>query len=193
MLFPTRIWIPSFALSEAAQVDSHEAARAALLRDTCYMPKKYSAGILLYRRSHADLQVFLVHPGGPFWAKRDEQSWSIPKGEYPSGADALVEARREFHEETGSEVTGEFIPLNAVKQPSGKLICAWAVEGDLDPASLRSNTFRIEWPPRSGRQQDFPEVDRADWFDLATARCKILPGQLPFLAELEAVLARRDH
>lgn len=156
------------------------------------MAIKYSAGILLYRRSSGDLQVLLVHPGGPFWAKRDEQSWSIPKGEYPSGADALEAARREFNEETGSDVTGIFIALTPVKQPSGKLISAWAVKGDMDPSTLDSNSFRLEWPPKSGRQQEFPEVDRAEWFDLAQARRKILPAQLPFLAELEAILRQHE-
>ncbi len=154
------------------------------------MATKYSAGILLYRHTQAELQVLLVHPGGPFWAKRDEQSWSIPKGEYPSGADALEAARREFGEETGCNISGTFIALTPVKQPSGKLISAWAVEGDLEPSTLRSNTFRIEWPPKSGRQQEFPEVDRAQWFDRALARRKIIPGQLPLLAELETILAK---
>jgi predicted NUDIX family NTP pyrophosphohydrolase len=154
---------------------------------------KYSAGILLYRRLCGDLQVLLVHPGGPFWAKRDDQSWSIPKGEYPSGADALEAARREFSEETGHSISGTFIALNPVKQPSGKLISIWAVEGDMEPSTLRSNTFWIEWPPKSGDQQEFPEVDRAEWFGLALARRKILSGQLPFLAELEVILGQREN
>jgi predicted NUDIX family NTP pyrophosphohydrolase len=154
------------------------------------MAVKYSAGILLYRHAGKDLQVLLVHPGGPFWTKRDEQSWSIPKGEYPPGADALAAARREFTEETGCDVDGTFIALSPVKQPSGKLISAWAIEGDMDPSTLRSNSFHMEWPPKSGRQQEFPEVDRAEWFDLLRARRKILPGQLPLLTELEVTLSR---
>ena len=157
------------------------------------MANKYSAGILLYRRIRGELEVFLVHPGGPYWAKRDEQSWSIPKGEYPNGADALEAARREFSEETGGNVSGPFTALTPVKQPSGKLISAWAVEGDMDPSTLCSNTFQIEWPPKSGRQQEFPEVDRAEWFDRAVARRKILPGQQPFLTELEAILGQREN
>jgi predicted NUDIX family NTP pyrophosphohydrolase len=157
------------------------------------MATKYSAGILLYRRVDGDLQVFLVHPGGPFWAKRDDHAWSIPKGEYPSGADALEAARREFSEETGQSISGAFIALNPVKQPGGKLISIWVVEGNLEPATLRSNTFWIEWPPKSGEQREFPEVDRAEWFNLALARRKILPGQLPFLAELEAIQGEREN
>lgn len=148
------------------------------------MPKKRSAGIVLYRRSGGKLEVFLVHPGGPFWAKKDSGAWSIPKGEYAEGEDPAVAARREFAEETGCELTGRLQPLTALKQPSGKVISAFAAEGDLDPATIKSNTFALEWPPRSAKIQQFPEVDRGDWFDMATARVKILAGQRPFLDEL---------
>lgn len=148
------------------------------------MPKTRSAGIVLYRRSGGKLEVFLVHPGGPFWAKKDSGAWSIPKGEYAEGEDPAVAARREFEEETGCELTGRLQPLTALKQPSGKVISAFAAEGDLDPATIKSNTFVLEWPPRSGKIQQFPEVDRGAWFDMATARVKILAGQRPFLDEL---------
>jgi predicted NUDIX family NTP pyrophosphohydrolase len=156
------------------------------------MAKKTSAGILVYRRRDPLLEVFLVHPGGPFWEKKDDGSWSIPKGEYEVGADALEAAKREFSEETSFTADGAFVPLTPLKQPSGKLISAWAVEGDLDSAKLRSNTFRMEWPPKSGAQQEFPEVDRGGWFDLENARRKLLPGQLPFLTELASILGERD-
>ncbi len=152
------------------------------------MGKKQSAGILLYRiRNHA-LQVLLVHPGGPFWTKKDEGAWSIPKGEYSEGADALAAAKREFHEETGFEIHGETVPLIPVRQPSGKIISAWAVDGDLDATSVRSTTFHMEWPPKSGKFQEFPEVDRAEWFDLCTAHRKIIQGQRPLLAQLERMI-----
>jgi predicted NUDIX family NTP pyrophosphohydrolase len=149
------------------------------------MPRQ-SAGILLYRQREGTLEVFLVHPGGPFWAKKDAGAWSIPKGEFsPDGDDALTAARREFYEETGHEIEGEFRPLAPLKQSSAKIVHAWAVRGDLDPRTIRSNTFAIEWPPRSGKQQSFPEVDRGEWFALHEARVKILKGQTPFLDELE--------
>src|SRR5512135_640523 len=148
---------------------------------------KTSAGLLMYRVRDG-LQFLLVHPGGPLWARKDEGAWSIPKGLYGPGEDALVAARREFKEETGAEPEGEFIRLTPIRQPSGKIISAWAFEGDFDPAELRSNTFSIEWPPRSGRQQEYPEVDRAGWFGLEEARKKILPGQLGFLMELSRLL-----
>lgn len=155
------------------------------------MRKKQSAGILLYRiRSHV-IQVLLVHPGGPFWAKKDDGAWSIPKGEYEEGADALEAAKREFLEETGFEVHGETVPLMPVRQPSGKVISAWTVDGDIDATSIRSSSFRIEWPPKSGRFQEFPEVDRAEWFDLCAAHRKILPGQRPFLAQLEQMVPKQ--
>jgi predicted NUDIX family NTP pyrophosphohydrolase len=151
------------------------------------MPK-YSAGLLLYRHRRGVLEVFLVHPGGPFWAGKDAGAWSIPKGEYTLAEDPLAAARREFTEETGLTAAGEFIPLTPLKQPGGKIIHAWAVQGDCDPGAIRSNTFSLEWPPRSGRRQDFPEVDRAAWFPLAAAREKITQGQLGFLEELRRFL-----
>lgn len=147
------------------------------------MPK-HSAGLLLYRRRPGGLEVFLVHPGGPFWAGKDEGAWSIPKGEYPPAEDPLAAAFRELEEETGCAATGEVIPLTSLKQPSGKIIQAWALEGDCDADAIRSNTFPLEWPPRSGRRQEFPEVDRAAWFSLEVARKKIIKGQVGFLEEL---------
>jgi predicted NUDIX family NTP pyrophosphohydrolase len=148
------------------------------------MPR-HSAGVLLYRRRPAGLEIFLVHPGGPFWAKKDLGAWSIPKGEFDPGEDPLAAARREFQEETGFTAAGEFIRLTPRKQPGGKIIHAWALEGDCDAAAIRSNPFTMEWPPHSGREQQFPEVDRAAWFSLAAAREKILPGQAGFLEELQ--------
>src|SRR5262245_23046887 len=150
--------------------------------------KKLSAGILLYRQRGGEIEVFLVHPGGPFWAKKDDGAWSIPKGEYSEDEDPLAVAKREFYEETGSQVSGDNLTLPPVKQPSGKVITAWAVEGELDPASLRSNIFSMEWPPKSGKQLEFPEVDRGMWCDLATARIKLLPGQRAFLDQLLKLL-----
>lgn len=147
--------------------------------------KKLSAGILLYRKRDDEIEVFLVHPGGPFWAKKDDGAWSIPKGEYVEGEDPLAVAKREFHEETGSQVSGDYLPLIPLNQPSGKVISAWAVKGEVDPASLRSNTFCMEWPPKSGKLQEFPEVDRGMWCDLPTARKKLLPGQRAFLDQLQ--------
>jgi predicted NUDIX family NTP pyrophosphohydrolase len=145
---------------------------------------KLSAGLLMFRKCGADLQVFLVHPGGPFWKKKDHGAWSIPKGEYEKGEDPLDAAKREFEEETGIKPEGEFIALDQMKQPSGKVITAWAFEGDCSPKALRSNTFSMEWPPKSGRKQEFPEVDRADWFTLDDARKRIVKGQIGFLDQL---------
>jgi predicted NUDIX family NTP pyrophosphohydrolase len=147
------------------------------------MPKP-SAGLLLYRRGPRGLEVLLVHPGGPFWAKKDLGAWSIPKGEFDPAEDPLAAARREFEEETGFRVEGRFISLTPRKQPSGKIIHAWAVEGDLDPGAVRSNPFTLEWPPRSGRVQEFPEIDQAGWFTLEEAKAKIMKGQRGFLEEL---------
>ena len=130
------------------------------------------------------MDVLLVHPGGPIWAKRDAGAWSIPKGEPEAGEDPLTAARREFAEELGRGVNGTFIPLSPVRQPGGKVVHAWAVEADFDASSITSNTFSMEWPPRSGRQQVFPEIDRAEWFPLDVARQKILAGQAPLLDEL---------
>ena len=147
---------------------------------------KLSAGLLMFRRGGADLQVFLVHPGGPFWKKKDRGAWSIPKGEYDNGEDPLDAAKREFEEETGFKPDGEFIALGQIRQPGGKVISAWAFEGDCTPETLRSNTFSMEWPPKSGRKQEFPEVDRADWFAFDEARQRILKGQNGFLDRLMA-------
>lgn len=144
------------------------------------MPKQ-SAGLLLYRERAGRLEVFLVHPGGPFWARKDAGAWSIPKGEFGDDEAPLQAARREFEEETGFTVDGEFVALPPLRQPSGKLIHAFALCADVDPARLRSNTFALEWPPKSGQRRDFPEVDRADWFTLEDAVAKIQKGQAPFL------------
>ena len=153
---------------------------------------KRSAGLLMYRRvREGALEVFLVHPGGPFWVKRDKGAWSIPKGEYSEVEDPLECARREFLEETGIDVASNaFIPLTPVKQSGGKSVCAWAFEGDCDASSIKSNLFSMEWPPGSGRQREFPEVDSASWFDVETAKLKILKGQVSFIEELEAILIR---
>lgn len=148
------------------------------------MKKKTSAGILLYRRRRGGLEVFLVHPGGPFWAKKDLGAWSLPKGEFEPGEDPLDAAKREFTEETGFPIDGEFRALTPLRQPSGKTIHAWAVEGDCDAAEARSNTFEMEWPPKSGKRSAFPEVDRAEWFSLEEARQRIIAGQAPFLDQL---------
>jgi predicted NUDIX family NTP pyrophosphohydrolase len=152
---------------------------------------KRSAGLLMYRTSSGRLEVLLVHPGGPFWARKDIGAWSIPKGEYEAGDDALQAARREFLEETGTTAAGPFLPLAAVRQASGKIVTAWACEGEFDPATLVSNEFELEWPARSGRMQRFPEVDRAGWFPLDEARRRILKGQLALLDELEEKLSSR--
>lgn len=141
-----------------------------------------SAGILMYRMKAQLPELLLVHPGGPYWAKKDDGAWSIPKGLCEAGEDSLTAARREFQEETGRLPEGNFIELGNFKQPSGKIISAWAVEGDFDPGSLESNLFTMEWPPKSGRMQQFPEVDRADWFSPAQAVRKIVKGQVPIVA-----------
>ncbi|MCI0662221.1 MAG: NUDIX domain-containing protein [Acidobacteria bacterium] len=145
---------------------------------------KNSAGILLYRRRGEVTEVLLVHPGGPFWAKKDLGAWSVPKGEFTAGEDALEAARREFEEETGFPLSGRFIQLAPVKQSGGKVVQVWAVEGDCDASAVRSNTFSMEWPPRSGKEQEFPEIDRAEWFTIDVAKQKILKGQIPFIEEL---------
>jgi predicted NUDIX family NTP pyrophosphohydrolase len=144
---------------------------------------KKSAGILLYRRNKDQLEILLVHPGGPFWAKKDRGAWSIPKGEY-EGEEPLAAAKREFEEETGIPIEGEPLALSQQKQKGGKLVDAWAVEGDLDPERVRSNTFEMEWPPKSSQKQQFPEVDKAGWFPVETALEKINPGQAAFIHEL---------
>jgi predicted NUDIX family NTP pyrophosphohydrolase len=144
---------------------------------------KISAGLLLYRRRDNELQILLVHPGGPFWAKKDLGAWSIPKGEAEANDDLLAVALREVHEEIGVVLDGPFVALTAVKQSGGKVVHAWAAKYDGDVSPFTSNTFSIEWPPRSGRLAAFPEVDKAEWFDRATASAKILPSQRPLLDE----------
>jgi predicted NUDIX family NTP pyrophosphohydrolase len=143
-----------------------------------------SAGILMYRQTGRALEVLLVHPGGPFWQNKDEGSWSIPKGELDEGEDAAVAARREFLEETGSTLSGTLEPLGDIRQRGGKRVTAFAVEGDLDVNAIKSNTFEIEWPPKSGRMQSIPEIDRAAWFDLPAAHVKILESQRQLLDRL---------
>ncbi|MFY9968155.1 MAG: NUDIX domain-containing protein [Roseiarcus sp.] len=143
-----------------------------------------SAGILLYRNRPTGVQVMLVHPGGPFWARKDEGAWSIPKGLAEVDEDWRAAAKREFLEETGMKVTGEFLDLGAYKQPGGKTIVAWACEGDFDPALLQSNRFSMEWPPRSGKTAEFPEVDKAGWYELREALAKVTKGQRPIIAAL---------
>ena len=147
-------------------------------------PTQISAGILAYRRRH-ELEVLLAHPGGPFWAKKDAAAWTIPKGLIEPGDDPIGAARREFKEETGFVAGGEMIELGPVRQKSGKLVHAFALDADFDLAGLASNTFEIEWPPKSGRRQTFPEIDRIAYFGLRVARVKILAYQLPLLSELE--------
>jgi predicted NUDIX family NTP pyrophosphohydrolase len=151
------------------------------------MPR-LSAGLLMYRIEDGRIEVLLAHPGGPFFRNKDEGAWSIPKGEHDGEEDLLVTARREFEEETGVKPTGTFVPLKPIKQKGGKIVHAWAFEGDCNPADIRSNTFTMEWPPKSGRQQEFPEIDRAEFFDLATARKKIKAGQEGLLDELERLI-----
>ena len=145
---------------------------------------KQSAGLLLYRRGDQDMEVFLVHPGGPFWAKKDLGAWSIPKGEYADDEDPLSAARREFEEETGFPAPANAVGLGELKQAGGKTVRAWAAEGDCDPEKLVSNTCEIEWPPRSGKKMEIPEVDRAAWFPISEARERILKSQIPFLDRL---------
>jgi len=152
------------------------------------MPKK-SAGLLLYRKVRGSVEVFLVHPGGPFWANKDDGAWSIPKGEFDEGEEPLDAAKREFREETGLVAEGEFQPLKPVRQRSGKIVYAWAVHLDLNAAAVTSNTFSMEWPRASGRMQEFPEIDGADWFNIDLARRKILKGQLGLLDQLEQAAA----
>ena len=150
--------------------------------------RKKAAGILLYRKKGSSLEIFLIHPGGPFWANKDESAWSIPKGEFLENEDPLTAAKREFQEETGFPVEGPFVSIGSIKQSSGKVVQAWACEGDLDASAIQSNSFRLEWPPRSGKYQDFPEADRAEWFSFDVARKKILKVQMPFLQNLERLL-----
>jgi predicted NUDIX family NTP pyrophosphohydrolase len=151
------------------------------------MPKR-SAGLLMYRRSNGYLEVFLIHPGGPHWAKKDKGAWAIPKGEYEKGGEPLVAAKREFQEETGFTAEGKFLELGSIQQKSGKIVTAWAFEGDCDPANLASNTCQIEWPPRSGRSIEIPEVDQGQWFAMTEARDCIRKDQEPLLDKLCTVL-----
>jgi predicted NUDIX family NTP pyrophosphohydrolase len=155
------------------------------------MPKR-SAGLLMYRGSGVNFALLLVHPGGPFWARKDLGVWSIPKGEYGPTEDPLVVAQREFEEETGARPLGEFHSLGDVTQAGGKRVSAWAVAGEFDPAELVSNSFELEWPPRSGRKQSFPEVDRAAWFSPDEARAKIIKGQRALIDRLVALIGKRE-
>ncbi len=154
------------------------------------MPKR-SAGVLLFRRNGRQVEVLLAHPGGPFWKNKDDGAWSIPKGEYGDDEDPLAAARRELAEETGLTPSGDFIALGEIRQPGGKVVAAWALEGNADAAGIRSNTFSMPWPPGSKELQEFPEVDRAEWFSLAIARRKILKGQAELLDRLERHLHAR--
>jgi predicted NUDIX family NTP pyrophosphohydrolase len=151
---------------------------------------KLSAGLLMYRFRNSELEVFLVHPGGPFWMKKDLGSWSIPKGEYEESEDPQQAAMREFQEETGFAVNGPVRELGVVKQAGGKIVAAWCFEGDCNPENLVSNSFQMEWPPRSGRMAEFPEVDKGGWFSIASAREHILKSQAPFIDRLILLLHR---
>ena len=152
---------------------------------------KQSAGLLMFRLRNGEPELLLVHPGGPFWAKKDEGAWSIPKGEFQAGEEPLAAAQREFAEETGCRAQGPFIPLTPITQRSGKVVHAWAVEGDCDPAHLHSTLFSLEWPPKSGKHQQFPEVDRAEWFSVPVALQKIIPAQRGFVTELATLRSKR--
>jgi predicted NUDIX family NTP pyrophosphohydrolase len=151
------------------------------------MPRK-SAGILLYKIENKNLKIFLAHPGGPFWAKKDDGAWSIPKGEFDDHEDPLNAAKREFKEETGVMLSGEFLALDPIKQKSGKIVYAWAVEGDIDVSKIKSNEFEIEWPPKSGKMKLFPEIDKAAWFDLDEAGRKIIEAQSSLVRQLRNML-----
>ena len=153
------------------------------------MPTITSAGLLLFRQGPAGLEVLLAHPGGPWWSRKDVGAWMLPKGELHAGEDALDAARREFEEETGYAPPGPFAPLGEVRQNGGKRVLAWATPGDMDPSALRSNTFELEWPPRSGRLRSFPELDRVAWYDVPTALAKVLASQRPFIERLAAAIA----
>ena len=152
------------------------------------MPKR-SAGLVLYRTVRGSMEVFLVHPGGPLWANKDNGAWSIPKGEFDPDEDALNAAKREFREETGLVANGEYQPLKPLRQKGGKIVHVWAVQCDVEAAAVKSNTFSMEWPPRSGKTREFPEIDRAEWFNIEFARRKILKSQLALLNQLEQAMA----
>jgi len=154
--------------------------------------KKSSAGLLLYRH-RGELEVFLVHPGGPFWAKKDAGAWTIPKGEIAEDEDPLEAAKREFVEETGFQIEGEFTGLDPIKQAGGKIVQAWAIEADCEAAQLQSNRFAIEWPPKSGKTREFHEVDRAGWFTVKEARTKILAGQVGLIDKLMSLLENESE
>ena len=156
------------------------------------MAKKNSAGLLLYRR-HGELEIFLVHPGGPFWARKDLGAWSLPKGEFDNDENPLQAAKREFTEETGFPIDGEFRQLEPLKQRGGKVVHAWAVEADCDASQIRSNLFSMEWPPKSGRMRKFPEVDRAKWFNIPEARKRILAGQSGVIDQLVSALCDAER
>ena len=154
------------------------------------MPPKKSAGLLPFRLNSKKVEFLLAHPGGPFWKNKDLGAWSIVKGEYNPDEEPLTAAKREWAEETGLKLSGKFIPLQPVKQKSGKEILAWAIETDIDPAQIKSNTFEMEWPPKSGRKQSFPEIDRAEWFSIKEAKKKINPAQVTLIEELIQLLAK---
>ena len=151
---------------------------------------KRSAGILLYRRRNKEPEVFLCHPGGPFYRNKDAGSWSIPKGEVENEEEPLVAAKREFKEETGKEVEGDFVELKPVKYKNGKMVYAWAIEGDIDEQAITSNLFALEWPPKSGKYIDVPEVDKGQWFQIEAAREKIIPALVPLIGELQEILGK---
>jgi len=153
---------------------------------------KISAGLVMYRERGGRLEVLLVHPGGPFWAKKDQGAWSLPKGEVGPGEDGLATARREFEEETGIRPRGDLISLGTVTQKGGKTVEAWAFQGDCDPQTIRSNTFTMEWPPRSGKHPEFPEVDRTEFFEIKQAKKRINPAQVALLEKLEQIVSGRS-
>jgi predicted NUDIX family NTP pyrophosphohydrolase len=153
--------------------------------------RKESAGLLLFRRRDGEVEVLLAHPGGPYWKRKDDGAWTIPKGEIEAGEERLAAARREFEEETGYRPRGEAQSLGSIRQPGGKVVHVWAIEDDWRPSDLASNTFEMEWPPRSGRRSTFPEIDRAQWFDIEAARVKILKGQTELLDRLLSALSPR--
>jgi predicted NUDIX family NTP pyrophosphohydrolase len=166
----------------------HAGNRLGLVRESVLSLAKQAVGILLYRRSHGRLEVLLAHPGGPLWTRKDVASWTLPKGQFTDGELPLDAAKREFGEEMGSPPSGDFQSLGTLKQPSGKVIHAWAAESDFDATTVNSNLFTMEWPPKSGKIGEFPEVDRAEWLSIDEARVKILKGQAPFLDRLLALL-----